>query len=63
MNRIRLDSTPSSTVAVCTCGWRDVATTPYVAARAAVEHEASCHPDQRQAYDLLRAATRRHAPK
>ena len=56
---VRIDATPASAVVICTCGWRDVATSPQVAARMGVEHEARCHPDQRQAYDLASAATRR----
>lgn len=58
---LRIDATRSSAVVICTCGWRDVATSPQVAARMGVDHEAQCHPHQRQAYDLARAATRRAA--
>ncbi|MCI6557776.1 hypothetical protein [Schaalia hyovaginalis] len=57
--RIRLDASDRSVLAVCTCGWRDLALNRSAAMKKALEHETNVHPEGRQAYDLARAATRR----
>ena len=59
--RIRLDASDRTVLAVCTCGWRDLALTRAAAMKKALEHERNVHPGGYQAADLLRAATRRRA--
>lgn len=43
----RIDATPQSSVVVCSCGWREVATNRVHAWNAAARHEAIAHPGQR----------------
>ena len=59
MTRIRLDASPVSVLVVCTCGYRELALNPQAAQRLAVAHELNCHPETRQARELVKAATRR----
>lgn len=59
MHRIRLDQSPRTILVVCECGYRELCLSEQVAHRIAVLHEHSVHPDQRQAADAARAATRR----
>ncbi|MCI6557334.1 hypothetical protein [Schaalia hyovaginalis] len=59
MTRIRLDASPVSVLVVCECGYRELALSAQVAHRLAVLHELNCHPNQHQARELVKAATRR----
>lgn len=41
---IRFDRSDSSVLALCTCGWRDIATTQAAADLAAMDHLDRAHP-------------------
>lgn len=57
--RIRLDRAVSSTLVVCSCGWRELALSDAAARRAACAHEAACHPDTQSARQAACHAARR----
>lgn len=49
---IRIDSTPSTHVIACACGWRSLQLTRAAAWTAAAGHEAACHPGHRHAQKM-----------
>lgn len=57
--RIRLDRAASSTLVVCSCGWRELALSDAAAWRLATAHEAACHPDTQRARQAACHAARR----
>jgi hypothetical protein len=62
MARQRLDRSAHSTLAVCSCGWRDLTTGGDLAAwTLAADHARSAHGDASQSGRALDAARRRTA--
>lgn len=60
--RCRLDKSPTTTLPVCTCGWRGHTTTVADRARReAIAHELDAHPGEHHARDAAKKARRRHA--
>ena len=59
--RVRLDTTRSSSIAVCNCGFRAASLTAAGALRLAKAHEAAAHPGDYQASNLLTLRRRRAA--
>lgn len=56
---ITIDRSASTALAVCSCGWRSLASNDVRAWRAGAEHERNCHPGHTEASSNLVAATRR----
>ena len=62
MHRQSIDPSTTSTLAVCSCGWRALVSTNVAAWRANVEHAKRAHPQQaKQSNDAYIAALRREA--
>lgn len=58
--RCRLDKSPTTTLPVCTCGWRGHTTTVADRARReAIAHELDAHPGEHHARDAAKKARRR----
>ena len=56
--RVRLDRSSSSVVAVCSCGWRTVYADAAQAARTAHRHLSAAHGAGERGYDLLKRNVR-----
>jgi hypothetical protein len=59
--RLKVDTSPSTSVAVCRCGWRGLAVSHDQALVRAVQHEQTVHPDDRHARAALVGYRKRHA--
>lgn len=59
--RMHYDTTPAAVTAWCECGWQELALSPDVARRIAVEHERNVHPEDMHVREAARLRAARAA--